>query len=118
MIKRAACTLLTAAITLALAACATPSTTASSADWNRPFVETQQVPQFQHDMAIANPPHPQPMYANYTDEPTRFEFHPRNVIYDDPNADNGNADNGDPNAGANTSGGTLENGILYVDPNQ
>jgi len=116
MIKRAACALLTAAVALALAACATPSTTAAPADWNRPFVETPKAPVFLHDMAIANPPHPQPLYANYTDEPTRFEFHPRNMIYDEPpdnsaNADT-NADTGD------MSGGTLENGILYVDPNQ
>ena len=115
MMNRAACALLTAAVTLALAACATPSTTATPTDWNRPFVETKQVPVFQHDMAIANPPHPQPHYINYADEPTRFEFHPRNVIYDEPANDNG--DNADE-TGGDMSGGTLENGILYVDPNQ
>jgi hypothetical protein len=49
-----------------------------------------QPPTFSHDLAIANPPYPLDTYGDYTEEPTRFEFRPRNVIYEEP-TDNGAA---------------------------
>jgi len=78
-----------AGFALALAACATPAP-APAVDWNQPFQPTvSRPPVFLHNMAIANPPHPWALYLDYMDEPTRFEFRPRNLILLDDNADNG-----------------------------
>jgi hypothetical protein len=79
MIKQTLGIILLAAVSAALAACAAPAG-AEPLDWNRPFQPMTRVPVFSHDMAIANPPHPQPYYVDYMDEPTRFEFHPRNLM--------------------------------------
>jgi hypothetical protein len=90
------------ALSLALAACATPAPT-----------PTTSTPVLLHDMAIANPPYPRPLYANILDEPTRFEFRPRHLILQTP--DNAPDEPAEPVA---NDGSYLENGILYVDPNQ
>ena len=105
---------LVAAASLSLIGCATPSTTATPMDWNRPFTEPTKPVEFSHDMAIANPPYPRPMYINYMDEPTRFEFHPRNVIYDEP--DEGTTDQGADTAAPEQN--PVINGVMYVDPNE
>ena len=88
---------------LALAACATSAPT-------QPATST---PVFLHDMAIANPPYPHDLYPDYLDEPTRFEFRPRPPILQ--MQDNGTDEPDEPVA---NDGSYLENGILYVDPNQ
>ena len=62
---------LIAGLSLMLGACATPAPV-------EPV--TMHTPLLLHDMAIANPPHPQVRYVDYMDEPTRFEFRPRNII--------------------------------------
>ena len=100
------------ALPFALAACSTPSTT-GVVDWARPIQPTTSTPVFLHDLAIANPPYPLPSYPNYFDEPTRFEFHPRPTIYLAPDSGIDETEEAAPDDGS-----YLENGILYVDPNQ
>ena len=78
-------------LALAVAACATP--TVQPVDWNRPIVPlTGKPPVLMHDMAIANPPHPQVRYADYEEEPTRYIFRPRNIVTNDDGTDNGTGD--------------------------
>ena len=103
---------LLAAFSLVLAACATPAST-PAIDWNRPVEPAATVPVLLHDMAIANPPYPQPLYVDYLDEPTRFEFRPRHLIVELPD----NGPDGTEEVAAD-DGSYLENGILYVDPNR
>jgi hypothetical protein len=77
------------AMTVALGACAATNTDTRAVDWNRPFQPAAgSAPVFLHNMAIANQPYPRDVYANFWEEPTRFEFRPRNVIYED-DTDNG-----------------------------
>ena len=104
-----------ASLALSVAACATQPPVVD--DWNRPFKEPAVKPVLIHDMAIANPPHPRPNYVDYTDEPTRFIFRPRNVPVDT-TTDDGSGDTTADNGAGNMGGGYVENGILYVDPNQ
>lgn len=103
--------LLLASLGLTLAACAT-SHTESAADWNRPFVPATTPPVFSHDLAITNPPYPRPYYPNYLDEPTRFEFRGRPFV--GPQEDAGT----DQTDESTSTYPYLENGILYVDPDQ
>ncbi len=65
-----------AGLSLALGACTMPGV-----HWSRPVMPAVSYPPvLLHDMAIANPPHPLLLYADYMDEPTRFVFRPRNII--------------------------------------
>jgi hypothetical protein len=102
---------LLAGLALVMAACATPAST-PAIDWNRP-VAVATVPVLRHDMAIANPAHPQPLYVDYLDEPTRFEFRPRHLIVEVPY--NGTDQTEEVAA---DDGSYLENGVLYVDPSR
>jgi hypothetical protein len=91
MLKSALSLAVLAAVSLAVAACA--ETNVAPVDWNRPFTPmTGPPPVFLHNVAIANPPYPHDLYVNYEDEPTRFIFRPRNVIYDETDDGTGNAD--------------------------
>jgi hypothetical protein len=112
MVKTTAFVSLSVGLCLALAACATYAPTPAE-EWNRPVELAASTPVLLHDMAIANPPYPRPRYANYLDEPTRFEFRPRHLIIQ--LEDNGADETEEPAA---NDGSYLENGILYVDPNQ
>jgi hypothetical protein len=77
-------------VVLAMGACAMDPNT-SAVNWNRPYQPLAgPPPTFSHDLAIANPPYPRDVYGDYMDEPTRFEFRPRNVIYEE-TPDNGAA---------------------------
>lgn len=86
---------LLALTSLALAACAAPPTTA--APWNFPTGPVEESPRLTRAEKLTNPPHPSVYYEDYNMEPTRFIFHPRNIIPDEANADNG--DTGDTGAG-------------------
>jgi hypothetical protein len=109
MNSRLLCVTLLAGMSTMIAACAAPQ----PLDWSRPAAESSIKPILLHDMAIANPPYPGSYYPNYMDEPTRFEFHPRPPM---PPPDEENPDEGGDTAAAD--GSYIENGILYVDPNQ
>ena len=109
---------LLAPLALVLAGCATPESTGGVMDWNRPVRPMTMPPVFNHDMAIANPPYPRPAYADYLDEPTRFAFHPRKVaiapadaVAEQTQEDGQTQENGPALP-------YLENGVLYVDPNE
>ena len=82
---------LLALTSLALAACTAPPTTA--APWNFPTGPVEESPRLTRAEKLTNPPHPFVNYEDYNMEPTRFIFHPRNIIPDEANADNG--DTGD-----------------------
>ncbi len=70
-----------ASVALAVAACASDP---GPVDFNRPFKPlTGPAPVFLHDVTIVNAPYPHDSYPNFEDEPTRFIFRPRNVIYDE-----------------------------------
>ncbi|HEY4329546.1 MAG TPA: hypothetical protein VGN88_07410 [Phycisphaerae bacterium] len=74
-----------AAAAASLTACAS-QTAQPVTDWNftnLPPVEQRDVPS--RTERHTNPP-PPPVYADYMDEPTRFEFH-RHIIYFDENGD-------------------------------
>jgi hypothetical protein len=80
-------------VSLAFGACSTSKVEAI--DWNRPFKPwTGPAPVFLHNLAIANGPHPFVVYENYEDEPTRFIFRPRNVIYEETDNGTGGGDEG------------------------
>jgi hypothetical protein len=100
--------LILSSLAIALGACATATTDTKAVDWNRPFQPaTGTPPIFLHDMAIANPPHPREAYVNFWEEPTRFEFRPRNVIYDE-ETDNGTG--GADQGGFEDNGGDMGDG--------
>jgi len=98
---------------MALAACATPPTTA--VQWGTPKEPLPDYPQPTHAEKLANPPSAFVLYEDYNEEPTRFIFQPRPPIVDE----NGNntADNGDTgdygyedNGFLDLSGGVLRGG--------
>jgi hypothetical protein len=97
--------ILLAGLSLALGACATPA----GVDWSKP--ETPLVtypPTFLHNMVIVNPPHPQVLYADYMEEPTRFVFRPKNIVWleeEDQGADNGGDMGGYDDGGGYDGGG-------------
>jgi hypothetical protein len=79
-----------ATVSLALAACASNP---GPVDFGRPFRPmTGPAPEFLHNVLIANAPYPHDAYPNYEEEPTRFIFRPRNVIYDETDDGTGGTD--------------------------
>jgi hypothetical protein len=80
---------------LALGSCAAQTPSPSAAQWEMPVVPLKDVPRLTRAEMKANPPHPWVAYEDYTMEPTRFVFRPRNLPPEEhgDNADNG--DNGD-----------------------
>ncbi len=69
------------AVALSLGACASNP---GPVDFNRPFKPlTGPAPVFLHNVIIANAPYPHDYYPNYEEEPTRFIFRPRNVVYEE-----------------------------------
>jgi len=104
MTRKTMCFCVLAGFSLALAACATPAP-APAVDWNRPFAPVANSrPVFLHNMAIANQPYPLEVYVDYLDEPTRFEFRPRNLIYLDDTDDGTGADQTAADYGADYGG--------------